>query len=129
MDKGKSIQYWLQSAEDDWKVSNHLFEKGDYSYSLFFGHLAIEKILKTIYINRLNQNPPYTHRLVYLAEKLSLDLQEEQLELLETITDFNIEARYPDEKFSFKKRCTKDFTEKYLRKIEEIRKWLLEQIQ
>lgn len=51
------------------------------------------------------------------------------MELLETITDFNLEARYPDEKFSFKKRCTKDFAEKYLREIEEMKKWLLEKMQ
>lgn len=125
----RGVQYWLESSEDDWKVANHLFEKGDYSYSLFFGHLTIEKILKAIYVNKLGEIPPYTHRLVYLAEKVSLSLSESQLELLETITDFNMEARYPDEKFSFKKRCTKDFTEKYLIKIGETKKWLLQQIQ
>lgn len=70
----------------------------------------------------------HTHRLVHLVEKIALELTEEQLELFETITDFNMEARYPDEKFSFKKRCTKDFAEKYLRKIEEIRRWLLKKI-
>jgi HEPN domain-containing protein len=129
LDKKQTIQYWLESAEDDWKVSNHLFEKGDYPYSLFFGHLTIEKILKAIYVDRLNESPPYTHRLVYLAEKISLNPTVEQLELLETITDFNMEARYPDEKFSFKKRCTKDFTEKYLRDIQVIREWLLKKIQ
>ena len=129
MDKKQKIRYWLESAEDDWKVSNHLFEKGDYTYVLFFGHLTIEKILKEIFVDRNNENPPYTHRLVYLGERISLDLTEEQLELFETVTDFNMEARYPDEKFSFKKRCTRDFTEKYLRNIEEIKKWLLKQIQ
>ena len=123
------VQYWLESSEDDWKVANHLFEKGDYSYSLFFGHLTIEKILKAIYVNKRGEIPPYTHGLVYLAEKVSLTLSESQLELFETITDFNMEARYPDEKFSFKKRCTKDFTERYLIKIEEIKRWLLRQIQ
>lgn len=111
----KSVQYWLESSEDDWKVTNHLFEKEDYSYSLFFGHLTIEKILKAIYVNKRGEIPPYTHRLVYLAEKVSLSLSESQLELLETITDFNMEARYPDEKFSFK--------------IKEIKEWLLQQIQ
>ena len=40
----RSVQYWLESSEDDWNVANHLFGKGDYSYSLFFGHLTIEKI-------------------------------------------------------------------------------------
>jgi len=129
MKKKQSLQYWLQSAEDDWQVAGHLFEKGDYPYALFFGHLSIEKILKALYIDKLDKIPPHTHRLVYLAEKISLSLTDEQLELLEIITDFNMEARYPDEKFSFKKKCTRNFTENYLNKIDSMRKWLLKKIQ
>lgn len=125
----QKVQYWLDSAEDDWKVANHLFEKGDYSYALFFGHLTIEKILKGLYAGKHNDIPPYTHRLVYLAEKIPLILPENQLELFEAITDFNLEARYPDEKFLFKKKCTKSFTEKYLQDIKGIKEWLLKQIQ
>ncbi|KXK25952.1 MAG: HEPN domain protein [Candidatus Brocadia sinica] len=128
-DRKKGVQYWLESSEDDWKVANHLFEKGDYSYSLFFGHLTIGKVLKAIYASKLKETPPYTHMLVYLAEKVSLRMTGEQLELLETVTDFNIEARYPDEKFSFKKKCTRNFTEGYLIKIKEMKEWLLRQIQ
>ncbi|MGQ9618674.1 MAG: HEPN domain-containing protein [Candidatus Aminicenantia bacterium] len=128
MTKEDRVNYWVESAEDDWRVAKHLFEKGDYPYSLFFGHLTIEKILKAVYVDRLDEPPPYTHRLVYLVEKVSLELTEEQLDLLEAITDFNLEARYPDEKFSFKKKCTKDFTEEYLKKIEEIKEWLSKKI-
>ena len=126
--KHDKMQYWLKSAEDDWQVSQHLFKNGDYSYSLFFGHLTVEKTLKAIYVDRFNDNPPYTHRLIYLAEKASLKLSKEKIRLLEVVTDFNLEARYPDEKFSFKKRCTKDFTEKHLKKIGAIKKWLANQI-
>ena len=126
--KKEKVKYWLDSAEDDWKVAKHLFEKGDYSYSLFFGHLTIEKSLKAVYVERLTNNPPFTHRLVYLAEKASLELSEEKLRLLETVTDFNMEARYPDEKFSCKRTCTKKFTQKYLNEIEVLRKWLVKQI-
>lgn len=126
--KYNKIQYWLKSAEDDWQVGQHLFKNGDYPYSLFFGHLTIEKILKAIYVDRLNDNPPYTHRLIYLAEKASLKLSEEKIKLLETITDFNLEARYPDEKFSFKRRCTKGFAEKYLKKMGAMKTWLAKQI-
>ena len=122
------VKYWLESAEDDWRAAKHLFQKGDYSHSLFFGHLTVEKTLKAIYADRLNDNPPFTHRLVYLAEKASLDLPEEKLRFLETVTDFNLEARYPDEKFSFKKRCTKEFTKKYLDQIGVMKKWLAKQI-
>ena len=130
MNKKKSIEYWLKSAEDDWKVTYHLFEKKDYAYALFFAHLTIEKILKAIYIEVLNEIPPYTHRLIYLVEKIEkLYLTGEQLELLETITDFNMEARYPDEKFAFKKKCTKEFAKKYINQIGVLRKWLLQKIQ
>lgn len=128
MTKEDRIRYWLESAKDDWEVAGHLFEKGDYPYSLFFGHLTVEKILKAMYVVKFNEPPPYTHRLVHLTERVLLDLSEEQLELLETITDFNMEGRYPDEKFSFKKKCTKDFTEGYLKRIEEIKEWLSKKI-
>jgi HEPN domain-containing protein len=120
----EKVKYWLDSAGGDWRVAKHLFEKADYSYSLFFGHLTIEKMLKAIYVDRLNDNPPFTHRLVYLAEKASLELNEEHLRLLEAVTDFNLEARYPDEKFTFKRKCTKRFTQKYLKQIEGMKKWL-----
>jgi len=61
MTKKEHVQYWVKSAEDDWGVAGHLFEKGDYPYS-------------------------------------------------------------------FKKKCTKDFAERYLNEIKEIRKWLLQMI-
>jgi predicted nucleotidyltransferase len=34
-------RYWLDEAEEALTVLNHLFDKGDYSYALFFGHLWI----------------------------------------------------------------------------------------
>ncbi|MBI5893627.1 MAG: HEPN domain-containing protein [Deltaproteobacteria bacterium] len=129
MIKQEKIDYWLKSAEYDWMVAGHLFEKGDYAYSLFFGHLTIEKILKAIFVSKFDEHPPFTHRLTYLAEKMELVLSPEKHELLEIITDFNLESRYPDEKFSFYKRCTKEFAGENIKKIEEIRGWLLQQAQ
>jgi HEPN domain-containing protein len=84
--------------------------------------------LKAIYTARLNSAPPYTHRLVQIAEKIPLDIPDVQWELLEIVTDFNLEARYPDEKFSFRNKCTRSFTEESLGKIMEFRSWLLKQI-
>lgn len=124
----RKIQYWLNSAENDWKVAGHLYEKGDYSYALFFAHLTLEKVLKALCVEVMQENPPFTHRLVFLADKAGLSLTDEQLELLEAVTDFNLEVRYPDEKFSFYKRCNKEFTRQYLVRIEEMKKWLLQKI-
>jgi HEPN domain-containing protein len=124
MAKVSKVDYWIVSAENDWKVAGHLLEKGDYTYALFFGHLTLEKILKAYYVQSTSKHPPRTHRLIYLAEKIDLALSEEQTELLEIVTDFNLEARYPDEKFSFYKRCTYEFAVNYLNKIEEMKSWL-----
>ena len=129
MKKYERIKYWLNTATQDWKVAGHLFEKGDYSYALFFGHLTLEKTLKAIYVKKQDETPPFSHNLVYLSEKAGLELQQNNLELLEEISDYNLEARYPDDKFSFFKRCTKGFTSNKLKQIEEIREWLLQQIQ
>ncbi|MDI6751299.1 MAG: HEPN domain-containing protein [bacterium] len=128
MTKEERVNYWIEAAEKDWIVAGHLFEKGDYPYALFFGHLTIEKLLKAIYVNRFNEPPPFTHRLIYLAEKAELDISSERMEILEIITDFNLRARYPDEKFLFYKKCSREWTETYLKKIEEIKGWLLKQI-
>lgn len=128
MNKEEKIKYWLKSADYDWVTATHLFEKGDYPYALFFGHLTIEKIMKAIFVNRFDETPPLTHRLNYIAEKVGLELSAEIIETLEIITDFNLEARYPDEKFSFYRKCDKMFTQENLKQIEEIKKWLRAQI-
>lgn len=74
MDKKKAIKYWLKSSKNDWQVAGHLFENKDYSYALFFGHLTIEKIIKALYVDRIENIPPFTHNLKQLAQKISLNL-------------------------------------------------------
>jgi HEPN domain-containing protein len=128
MTKKDKVKYWLKTADQDWKVANHLFEKKDYSYALFFCHLAIEKILKAIFTDKKDKTPPFSHNLVYLSEKAGLELNDENLELLEEVSDFNLEARYPDDKFSFYKKSTMEFTENKLKQIERLKKWLLQKL-
>ncbi len=129
MSKEDKIKYWLKSADQDYNVAKHLFEKKDYAYALFFWHLTVEKILNAIFTDRNDKTPPFSHNLVYLSEKADLELSEKNLELLEEVSDFNLEARYPDQNFSFYKKCTKDFTEQKLQQIERLKKWLLQTLQ
>jgi len=126
--KKDKVKYWLKTANQDWKVANHLFEKKDYSYALFFGHLTIEKILKAIFTDKKDKTPPLSHNLVYLSEKADLEMNDENLELLEEVSDFNLEARYPDDKFSFYKKSTSEFTENKLNQIKGLKKWLLQKL-
>lgn len=122
------IDYWLKTAREDLKVMESLFEKKHYPYSLYFGHLILEKALKGYYVKTINKSTPFTHNLIYLAEKCRLTLNKKQKELLEIVTRFNVEARYPDVKFKFHKLCTKKFAREYIVGIKEFYIWLIKKI-
>ena len=127
-DKGRKNRILGQVIREGLEGGKSSFRKTGLCLCAFFGHLTIEKLLKAIFVEKFNEVPPYTHRLVFLAEKVDLDVSSERLELLEVITDFHLEARYPDEQFSFFKKCTKEFTNGYLKKIGGLRRWLLKQV-
>ncbi len=104
-------------------MAGHLFDKKDYSYSLFFGHLAIDKLLKAVYVNNVDENVPRSHNLPRIAKSAGLDVQDEMQDDLIRITAFNIEA-HPDYKREFRKKCTAEFTTAELKKIQEVFAWL-----
>ncbi len=116
--------FWLLESEEALQVTEHLMEKADYSYALFFGHLAVEKMLKALYAAKLRQHAPPIHNLLRLAKALGLDLDEARVEALITITAFNIEARYPDFKRNFRKKCTAEYAQGQMTAIRETHKWL-----
>jgi HEPN domain-containing protein len=120
----KLASYWLKAAGKDLEVMDSLMKNRHHSYALYFGHLALEKILKGYYVSHIDKVAPYTHNLHYLAEKCRLKLSNSQLELIQAVTRFNIEARYPYIKFKFYKMCTREFTTQYIKKIKEFYKWL-----
>ena len=73
-DVGKVTFYWLTEAKEALLVADHLVEKADYSYALFFGHLAIEKALKALYAARLREHAPPIHNLLRLAKSANLEI-------------------------------------------------------
>jgi len=127
MNKEELVSYWVESADRDSHAMENLFEKKDYNWSLFIGHLVIEKLLKAFYVKNNEGHPPLTHNLLRLAEKAGLELEEEQKDMLVTVTTFNIRARYDDYKSEFFKTCTKEFTELWITRIEGFIKWIKSQ--
>jgi hypothetical protein len=91
--------------------------------------LVLEKTLKAIFVNaKKNKVPPWIHNLVKLADLSLLELTDEQKIFLDEVNDFNLETRYPDYKLQFYKRCTKEYTDKYFKKIMEYFEWLKSQL-
>ncbi|WP_413854185.1 HEPN domain-containing protein [Candidatus Ruminimicrobium bovinum] len=130
MRKEDLIKFWVNSSDMDFKTMQNMFKSKDYHWSLFIGHLVIEKLLKALFVkaNGVNVAVPKIHDLLSLANRANLVLTEEQQDILDEITSFNINARYQDYKLSFYKRCTPKYSNEQKKKIEEIRLWLKKQI-
>lgn len=128
MNKTDHIKYWVDASEVDFKAMNNLFKSKDYVWALFIGHLVIEKLIKAVAIKNGISTIPKVHDLNKLFKKAKLEVDTKLEDVLDAITAFNIEARYPDYKREFYKKCTKEFTNKYIIKISKIRLWLLNQI-
>ena len=124
----KHVEYWLIESEKDLPVAESMLTNGHYNWSLFVGHLVLEKLLKAIYVKEHQKLAPRIHDLVKLAKSISLHLSDEQLIFLSEVTDFNMESRYPDEKNQFLKQCDRAFAETYLQQIKEMHNWLKKQI-
>ncbi len=50
---------------------------------------------------------------------------EKMKDTLDLITTFNINARYPDYKRYFFRKCTRDYTAMAIESIQEVRQWLI----
>jgi HEPN domain-containing protein len=122
--KDKLIEYWIAGSDDDYETMIAMFDSKKFSWSLFIGHLMIEKLLKAYYVKVKSDYPPYIHNLLRLAEKAGLSLTDDIKKQLVTITAFNINARYDDYKMSFKKQCTTEFTVEWINKLKELRPWI-----
>ena len=120
----KTLAYFQESSEKDWKMAQKLFKSKDYAYSLFFCHLTLEKLLKCIIVAKTDKAAPYIHDLVKLAQAADIKPDKNTEGVLKEITTFNIAGRYDDEKQSFYKKCTKSYTEKYFNLSGGIYLWL-----
>jgi len=120
------MNYWIESSEEDYNVMQVLYSNKKNSWCLFLGHLVIEKLLKALYAknNKSAPHAPRSHDLLYLTEKIGLNLTEKQEKLLNIITKFNMSARYDDYKKEFQNKYTDDYTLEQIQNIEEVRLWL-----
>ena len=78
-------------SNHDLTVSDSLFASGHFDYCLFLAHLSLEKLLKAFWVKtNIENNPPKTHNLIYLAQGSNLELSDEQLKFLQFVNTFNI---------------------------------------
>jgi HEPN domain-containing protein len=123
-DRVKVINHWIESSDNDFKTMLDLHQTHNYNWALFMGHLVIEKLLKALYVKSKNEFPPLIHDLRRICEKANIKIDFTQQIILDSISRFNINARYDDYKQSFYKLCTESFTAEWIVKIKEFRIWI-----
>ena len=94
------VAYWLDIADYDMETAETLYNGGRWLYVAFMCHQVIEKTLKAYWCGTQSVEPPYTHNLTRLSEGCGLDseMNEAQLDNIETLIPMNIQARYPEYK-------------------------------
>ena len=126
MDVEKQIDYWHKGAEEDIAAAGALLEKQHPRHALFFGHLAIEKMLKAHVARTLKDIPPRTHDLLRLADTAGISLSGEQRAFLARFQQYCLEGRYPD---YLPVAPSREEAESGLRKAREVLSWLTNLLQ
>lgn len=125
MDIEKQIEYWRTSSDEDFAAAQSLLEKGHLRHSLFFAHLAIEKMLKAHVMRQTKEIPPRIHNLIRLAKLARLKLEEERKGFIREFGVYQLEGRYPD---SVQMPVDSGFVRDEITKARDMLIWLKKQL-
>ena len=125
IDVRKQVDYWRTSSDEDFAAAESLLEKGHLRQSLFFAHLAVEKMLKAHVVRKTGDIPPRIHDLVRLAHIADVSISKEQKDLLLEFGPYHLEGRYPD---SQQLPLTSVFVKKEFARAKEMLEWLKAQL-
>ncbi len=100
-------------------------------YVGFMCNQAVEKIFKAYYVKTKKEQPPYTHKLIRLAEESNLykTMSEEQKDFIFMVTPLNVEARYPTQKKDIFESLNKGKCKEIIIKTEEMIKWIKQKLE
>ena len=124
MDKLEIVAFWRKSAERDLDTASYLYKGKRYDQCLFFCHLALEKVLKDLYVKKFGEHPLPIHDLFRLTKLIGLNLSTDQETFLKEATTFNIGARYDNIRLDFHKKANKTYTDENYKKCKDVYIWL-----
>ena len=120
----KPTEEWLRQANYDMDTADYMFRGGRYMYTVFMCHLSLEKALKGRYAEKLGKEPPKTHNLLYLLEKMKLTLPEDLFDFISTLNRVSVPTRYPDDLQRILKDYDKKKTKEVLDQSKTVLRWL-----
>jgi len=120
----EQVKNWLDSALYDLETAKHLYRSGRYIYTIFFCHLALEKILKAKVQEVTGKLPPKTHNLRYLVKLCDMDVPEDVFEFLSKLSDVSIPTRYPEDLAKLLHAYDEQTVGEYAHKTREVFEWI-----
>lgn len=124
------VTYWLDIADYDLDTAEAMYQTGRWLYVAFMCHQVIGKTIKAYWCGTQTTDPPYTHNHMRLADGCGLYemMNDEQRDFLDTITNYNIEVRYPEDKAELAKTLTIEFCRKMIDDTRKIQLWIKEKL-
>jgi len=124
----RDIKSWVDASRYDLETARALLASRRYLYVLFMCQQSLEKLLKAHVMARTVEFPPRIHSLVRLAELAALSLEARERELLERLSLYYIQSRYPPDIYSLTKKVSRSMALEHLAQTESLWKQLRRQL-
>lgn len=124
---GKKAMEWLKQADYDLDTAKCMFDSGRCFYAVFMCHLSIEKALKGLYQEQLQDIPPKVHNLVYLLNKIGIKPAEQIGKFMIQLNEASVTTRYPEDLEKLQNDFTYEMTKNIIDKSKEVLTWIKKQ--
>ena len=124
------VTYWIGIADYDLETADAMFITKRWLYVAFMCHQAIEKTLKAYWCATLPEDPPYTHSHKRLADGCGLysRMSKDQKDFINTVTNYNIEARYPEDKDELARTLTPQACRQMIDETKQLTQWIKDEL-
>ena len=114
----KDVRSWVDAFRYDLETARALLKSRRFLYVLFMCQQAIEKMLKACATMETREFPPRIHNLARLGELAAVEFTEEEKQLLERLSLYYLQSRYPPEIQALVKRITRSIASGQLKQTE-----------
>ena len=126
MSQENIVSSWLEHVHEDISAANDMYKTGHWLYVGFLCHQAVEKAFKAYYTATHDDDPPYTHSHMRLADVCGLadKLSDEHLRFIDFMVPMYIKARYPEQKLAAAQNLNAKVCEYVISTTKELTQWI-----
>ena len=124
------VKKWIEISDYDLRTAKAMYKSRRYLYVAFMCQQAVEKVIKALIVLNEDEYPPKIHRLETLAIRANIsdELNNEQKDLLNELSFYYLNNRYPDFKTELNKIISKKKSHEILKKTENFIKWVKQKL-